>query len=833
MNFCLPFSWARRVTLAVAVLLLPTALPAATVVFRDGKVMLPVLVSREAAPEEREAARELGRVLQQISGLAWPVREPAAADEPGFYVGAGPLGLRLPKLKARKDLLVPQPGEISPDGFRVTSVDGSVLLEGATPAATYFAVCWFLQDQAGVRWYAPGPEGEQIPQRSEWVLPEISAAREPAYVSRELTGLATPAERAWGRHNGLGARLEFSHALNRVFSPTVITGHPEWRPMIQGERYEPKSAADGDWQPNIAEPAVAKFAAETVAQTFATEPARASFSLAINDTARFDQAEETRRIVEPLHYFRGRPDYSSLVFTFMNRVATELGPRLDGRYLGGLAYFWCESPPGFALHPRVLPFVAADRSQYYEARFREEDLALMSRWGSSGATAFGLWDYAYGRGFVVPRQPLGALAEALREAWRRGARGYLAELEPHWGYDAFKAWMLTQLLWNPERATSELTTDFFHGYYGAAAAPMLKFFQRCEAQWQTQPGAASWLKFRQQEDQALLFPPTVCVELRAVLEDARHRAEGDSAVLNRVQCTSRAFAVTEAYADFDTERRQLAKIAAAKNVDLKATQTSLQALLGSRARFSLAYAEARRGESPAMADTETAFYFRNDPVPSVLWRVAQEEPIAALRMLETVGMRAEEMVSWRAWAEALAGKSSAAEASLLRNGSFLSTSKRHEPRFLFSRYGQQPAEWTVSAMPTETGAVSVRRGDAVERRRLRIEGAWDSMVYQWVPADPGRGYALTAQFRGSSSPGNESALFLRFLDAEGKALNRVGMQSLPTGTTTEWRTMVTAEVAPENARWVGAGVGATRQATGDWLEACDVALRPFKTEQHP
>lgn len=822
--------------LALMLLAAAPALPAATPVFRDGHTMLPILVAADAAPMVRTAAEDFARVLAKMSGFAWPVRSPSSPGEAGFYVGSS-IGVvhGLPELTAAKDLLAPQPGEIGPDGFRIETRDGSVIIEGATPEATGFAVSWLLQYAAGVRWYAPGEEGEIVPRRSEWSVPELHVIREPAYVSREITGLKTPAEIEWARHNGLRSHLEFSHALDSVFPPETLSAHPDWLPLLQGQRYQPSSVSDHNWQPNLALPEVAGHAARVAAAAFARDPDRVSFSLGMNDTCRFDQSTASRTLVEPLRYFRGMPDYSPLVFTFMNRAAESVAATNPGHYLGCLAYFWCENPPPFPVNSRVVPFVTTDRSQYYDREYRRADLALMARWGASGVKAFGLWEYAYGRGFLVPREPLTALAESIRVGWHSGARGYLAELEPHGGFDTFKAWMIAQLLWEPDRPLKELADDFYRGYYGAAAQPMRRFFERCEARWMAQAGSPCWLKLYQQEDQSLLFPPETCREIRALIDDAARLATGDATVAARVERTMRAFAVTETYVAFDTARRELtARVTDGGQLDEGVSATLIQTLLNTKSRFTEAFGAATKGERPAMTPMELAPFFRNDPVPALLWRVAQRDVLAARRVLGAAGLAAGAHESWHAMAGALADGRGRRGRNLVENGSFeLRGTEAQQPPFLFPRPGEQPTGWEVMATPTETGRVAVVETEESSRRMLRVEGAWDTMVYQWVPAKPGRTYVVTAQLRGSSSPGNESALYVRFLSVEGKVLDTIAMQSLATGRTSAWRTLSLAEVAPMTAAWVGVGIGAARQSPGDWLEAGKVELHGVRSSASP
>ncbi len=799
---------------------------AALPVFRAGQVLLPVFVAESAAPEERAAAEELGRVLGKISGLAWPVRFAALANERGFYVGRSPAGTE--RLKPVTDLFSPKVGEIGPDGFRIITRDGSVYIEGATPEATGFAVAWLLQCEGGVRWFVPGESGEKIPRRTEWTLPDIYEVRSPAYVSREISGLQTAEEQEWARRNGLGGRLNYSHALDRVFSADLFEQHLDWAPQFGAQRYRPVSADDQNWQPNLALPEVAKHAAQQAGVAFARDPALCSFSLGINDSMRFDESAATRAVVGQLRYFRRMPDYSPLVFSFMNRAAKSLARTNPDRSLGCLAYFWCENAPLFPVQSNVMPYVTTDRSQYYDREYRAADLALMARWGKSGVKAFGLWEYAYGRGFLVPRMALASLAESVREGWQQGARGYQAEVGPQWGFDAFKVWMLAQLMWEPNRSLEELAVDFYQGYYGAAAGPMRRFFARCEEQWMTQAGSPFWLKYYMQEDQVLLFPREVCQELRSLLTEAARLVDDDPIINERVERTSRAFAVTEAYQKLYAIRRILTDSKLISATDKEAALAILiRDLIQAEENFKGKIRMATKGALPAMTTVDIAAFVRNDPVPRLLWLAGQSDPDAPRRILDAARSDEASRDVWRILADVFADATLRAAPNLVANSLFATVAQEaQEPRFLYPRFGMLPARWKITAMPTETGKMELLEADSINgQRTLRIEGAWDTQVFQWIPAEPDCVYVATAKIRGTSALGNDSALYLTFLDQAGKLVGPVRMQAMPKGTTSDWRGLALADRAPDEAAWVGIGIGSTRQQPGDALEVATVELR--------
>ena len=203
---------------------------------------------------------------------------------------------------------------------------------------------------------------------------------ERSFLTRALGGV----DAEWGKFNGLGPRLNFSHNLNRVFPAELFDSQPELFPMVGGQRMRPGTGRV-NWNPDLGEPRVAGVAAEAAMQYFRANPDTVSFALGVNDGLRFGESPATLKWVEPAKWFRDRPDYSDLIFNFMNAVAEKTVVEWPEKYVGALAYYWAENVPSFPLHPNVIPFLTADRSQFYDREFREEELGLQEMWGEARA----------------------------------------------------------------------------------------------------------------------------------------------------------------------------------------------------------------------------------------------------------------------------------------------------------------------------------------------------------------------------------------------------------------------------------------------------------------
>jgi hypothetical protein len=176
--------------------------------------------------------------------------------------------------------------------------------------------------------------------------------------------------------------------------------------------------------------------------------------------------------------------------------------------------------PVFPVEPNIIPFITADRSQWYDADFKAQDLALVREWAAMGPRIIGTWDYYYGHPFMVPRPMLGVVKESLPALHEAGVRAFFCELMPRWGFDAPKAWIAARLLWDAGADPEALEKEFFEGYFGPAADPMLRFYEDCDAIWNAQPGPAQWIKYYGDPDQALLITAEDLRRLRTYVDEA-------------------------------------------------------------------------------------------------------------------------------------------------------------------------------------------------------------------------------------------------------------------------------------------------------------------------
>ena len=661
--------------------------------------------------------------------------------------------------------------------------------------------------RAQARWFGPGPLGYEGGRRAD-------EPRAPAFRTRYLYAVESVDKGEWARHNGLTPPLSFSHNLANIFPRELFDERPQFFPLVNGTRWRPP-AGHAAWNPDLGRADVAAFAADAARWQFTVDPASETFSVGVNDGLLFGESAETRTVLGPPRWFRGRPDYSPLIFTFANRVAEDLAATNPDKFVGTLAYYWGENAPPFKVHPQVLPFLTADRTQGYDEAFRREELELQNRWGAAGPRRLGLYDYLYGGGFLVPRVVTRLLAENLRHARRAGFTDYFAEVHANWGLDGPMPWLTAQLLQDPEQSPEALLDEYYSRYFREAAEPMRQFYRICERQWMNQAGSPYWLKHYRNESQAELYPPAVCRELRGCLDEAEGRA-ADATTRARVRLVSDAFGASERLVAMQGARVDLAR-AALQRAGWRELVGAMRRFVDVRLTF-LAYMEWLRHEQPlAIAPFTMDDYLVDDPTSGAM-RVAladaaaHSEAEAARAACERIDPTLADMVG-----SAHASRAKAASTGKPEGGVY-----SPERRIAGLLYGlSMPAGWVSRNEPNETLRATWGRGPEPV---LRLEGAKFTQIFRWAATRQGEVHVGRIRLRGLVGPSSIVSLRLTFVRANQTELPAVTVFRLPEGSWPEWRELEVVAKAPREAAWVVVELRVRDQSDGAWIEARDFEI---------
>jgi hypothetical protein len=769
------------------------------------------------------AAEDLADVIEARVGQRPRIRHSRLAHpERAIYIGNVPV--------ARSALHLPH--ELSSFGSVYREGRGDrIYLRAGNAEALIHGIYRYAHSAYGARWFYPRADKMFLSSdyADEAVGSRLSVLQEPAFRQRHMGAKG----KAFYRRNGLNQPYRFNHALADVFDPKLFATNSElFARRGDGRVYKPTGSRKYDAQPHLALPEVADRAAEAALAHFEAHPKARSFSLAINDNIRFDESAATRALVEPISYFRGLPNYSDLVFTFMNRVAERVfddagawsTPEGEPRYLTALAYYWAEAAPSFPLHPRVMPVLTADRAQWRDPAYRAEDKALIEAWSDSGAERIGTWDYYYGAPYPYPRQFNRWIIESIRHLAANGVDAFYASMPVMLSYDGPKAYLAAQLLWDPWQDPEALLDEFYEGVFGPAAVSMRQFYESFEQRRNAQDGPGQWIKFYMDEAGIGQFPLDFLKAMDGVLQTALGEAAEHPEVRAQIEAVRRDFEITRIYA-----RMQAARRAVVTGLEGRPDGVMLAAIQ----KFTKERTTLREKLKPLYVIERYEHNFRllkagaqSDPIPAALGALARSGSGLDEGLLR-------EYLSEAQYADLRHLQSLLRQQPLTRPANPNSELWHSEPqdtgRYLFPQPMPQVRGWNIDLRPSEH--LELQAAEPVLGRGLRITGADITSFFSDLPVEGGKSYLLQVALSCYASPDNRTRLELIWYDRDGKRLGTERMFQAPVDwegsqQTQDFNLLLPAQ-APEHSARLRIRFTASRQYAGDFLTVNQVALYPL------
>lgn len=765
-------------------------------------VNLPVVFyPRDAERAVTDLSADLARILSTILGVnVASLPEPLFTGQPGIYLGETVFARRIGFSWGD-----PNPPAWQPQSAWMQSFGKSLLFVGRNDRALAAGVYRWLQEDAGARWFTALPSGEDLPRRARIVVePTRRRVFAGSFLGAMLGGNRGEGRALWSLRHGLHQRYSFNHNLDRLIQPQDFEENPDIFPLRDGRPYRPDRRGQYSWQPNLARPETARWVADAAIDHFSTHPDSESFSVATNDNADFGEYPP----IFKRGYFRGYPDLSHLVFSFTNRVARLVGEVFPDRLIGQLAYYAAENPPDYKLLPNVLPAYTADRSQWYDPAFKEEDKQTILRWAQSGARVVGTWDYSFGYPYLTPRIYNKEKLESIQFLHQAGFQSYYTQTSEIWGFDAPKLWPAAQLLWDVSQDPETLQNEFYQRYFGPAASTMRAFFSEAELLWMTQPGQALWIKYYLDLRHALLFPPDAVRRMRELLNSAQNEALAEP-FRSRVALTADAFRLTEAISDLAHAADQLENL---QNIPHNWLQVLQDYYAKRAAADNLVQIFLQPANPNHLHGDPRTYLFRSDSAGRLLWNLAQHKglPVLADRLVS----RGEDLPM-----EQLFNACDLTEArfpDLLENGGF----------------ENQLEGWRTYTRDTDNLIFQLSTAAARSGQQgLEVINADFNRIWHLAEVQEGQNYTAEAYLRGQLAQASRVELRLSFYDQNNQQIGPFYRDRLPHGQLTQWHQLAVPATAPQGATRALLLLHIRHMEPQDFLHADDLSLKQWLQPQ--
>lgn len=512
-----------------------------TVVFPlvvQGKPVACVIVG-PSHPVLDAAIDDLRHHVHTISGAELKVvRDPAATRSPALHVG---------ETRLFESTAEPR-RSLRGDGFVIAARGRDLVVAGNLPEGTANGVWTLLQDQFGVRWYAPGELWEIVPRTGSLAISfEPTAAggaciENPAFYGRTLWGgnAVTPWERRM-RMSQPSVPLPYvgtGHHLARVVpADRYFESHPEYFALVDGVRVPD--------HPCLTHPDMfALFMAYVRGNAAAGENVS---SFGVNDNYTVCRCDACRAVDGGTEYM-GMPGFSESYFQLLRRVARRAAVDLPEMRISAFAYQQTSKPPATVdrIGDNVHIVLCQDTAQHFDRNVQQTDFLYSAEYArKAGAVSF--YDY-YGIDTWTPRYCPTLMDKQIKHLASVGVLGGQTHATTMPG-SAMPMWYLyRRLLWDAQIDGRDLIEQMIRDLYGKAAEPVQRYYDHWEACWMRQT-EGRW--FRTMDDIRAEFSICSADDIRRgtrFLDDAEGLAE-DAAVHERIVFLRRDLAFTRAAAD--------------------------------------------------------------------------------------------------------------------------------------------------------------------------------------------------------------------------------------------------------------------------------------------
>lgn len=467
------------------------------VFFHEARTDWRICLSPQAQPAETYAAQELRDALRKISGADF---ELLTTDEPPEHHAIIIGDLNSPQVRAQAAALNLNAGPV--EAIAVYTLGGRLYLAGNQPRGALYAVYHFLQHELGVRWLWPGSDGEFMPAKLSWSLPELKHNYQPpiAYRGFHLCGDWRDVElfREWMGRNFINIHRHAAspdqqrrgfHSMwsshNVRLPESLFDQHPECFAEIQGQRYKSNIC--------FSNPEVDKIIAAETAEYVRKRPFLELLSLFPNDNQDYCRCARC-----------ATSDVSTAWFEFYNRLTDALKIEFPDLKFATIAYQGYRDVPQCTVrNSEFIEYASHGRCNIHAygqagCQHNDDTMHAMLAWQATGLP-IGHYGYEFD---VYTKNPrflpfLSVIDDAVKTSRRLGHVAVIPEisLSPKHGPEVYAhhvqnrlaLYLYARLLWDPDEQMNDVLDDWCRTTFGEAGTSMGAYYRAMDRAWTAMP----------------------------------------------------------------------------------------------------------------------------------------------------------------------------------------------------------------------------------------------------------------------------------------------------------------------------------------------------------
>ncbi len=493
-----------------------------------------IFISENAALPEKFAAREFQKIIKQISSCELPIANAVKANAKIIYIGfdGAPESL-LSGLNI---------SEFGNEEYIIRTIGNDLLIAGGKPRGTVYGVIGFLSDHLGCRWYTR--EKNKIPQKAVVTIGHIEDRQKPTFEYREAF-YPEAHDATWAVYNRLNPSIKpppdslgggyniypFVHTFYQLVPPKkYFKNHPEYFSEIKGKRQEHEA------QLCLTNPEVVKIATRTVFRWIEEHPGAQVISVDQNDGYGYCECPKCNALDE------AEGSHSATVLNFVNQIADSVAQTHPNIKLQTLAYAYTEIPPR-TIVPRPNVTIRLCHYEYCSAHSLEgceshaPFIEGLKAWCKI-AERVTIWDYFTDfNEFLVPFPNFETMKNDVRFYADHNCIGLFAQgsYVPQNGggeFSELRAWVFSQLMWNPYQDAQALIDEFVTNVYGQGAPFIKQYIELLHEK--VKPDSVYFSIYAKPTDGGYLTPELV-KETEALFLQAEQAVSHDPLLLKRIE----------------------------------------------------------------------------------------------------------------------------------------------------------------------------------------------------------------------------------------------------------------------------------------------------------
>lgn len=505
--------------------------------YLDKNSVICINVQDQCSGAEMKGAYELLKYMYETAGSDIRVGSPSISDSFIVFIGSA----ADPYLKFQFDSRKKNLGN---EGIFIGIKGNKCLLSGNTSRAILYAVYTFLEDFFGIRWFTesltviPETERVEIADCIRTFVPKMNFRQssfkdgtDPSYCAHNRINAGSELTDEFGGRESFvpGA---FVHTLSSIIPQELFETHPEYFPLIDGER------VCGPYRQRcLTNPDVRRIAKEWTKKMLSDHPDSNIISVSQNDTFPDDPGICTCPQCRAIN--DREESLSGTMIDFVNEIADSVRDEFPGKMIETLAYrFTRQAPKTLVPRDNVLIRLCSIECCFSHP-IRECGWGTGSfsgdirDWSRISKQLF-VWDYVTDFAFyLLPHPNIHVLQDNIRLFEENRVIGYYPE-GAHNGRGAemseLKAYLLARLSWDSDFDCEKGTEEFINAFCGKGAPYILKYLKRIRERVINEQ--VHWSTF--QSPDPAFFTPEFLKEISGYFRDAAS-VEQDKTILGNIR----------------------------------------------------------------------------------------------------------------------------------------------------------------------------------------------------------------------------------------------------------------------------------------------------------